>query len=1214
MLVRKCGAAIIVFVSLAGWFPAFPQEVRSTIFGRILDPTSAAVAGALVTVTNVDTNVPLSVRSNETGYYEANFLLAGNYEVRVEAPGFKQSVRRGITLPVGVRTEISFRLDLGGVTETVSVSADAPLLETGSVSSGRVMDNRNVTDLPTFNNSPLLLVKLVPGVQSGNSRRYNGVNALGGVREAGNGTNVGGTEYSLDGAPNVGQNYSANYLPYSTTIQEFRVDVSNFDASVGHGSGLNVSIMTKSGSNQTHGSLTWQHWQERWNGARFFVKQAYYRQIAAAEAAGDFARAEALRRQPMVASGRSNNYGATIGGPIRIPKVVDGRNKLFYFFSFDGFEDRKNAETGFIRTLPTLANREGDFSDLQRIDPVRYTIYDPLSIRPDPNRPGNFVRDPLVSNRVPASRIINPVYRFYNGFLPIPNSPPVNPMDEPLNNYTGSAEPYNWSYKSASNRIDYNLSERHRLFGRWTWMKYREDRQDWTYETIRGLHTNGVNRNLRSLMADYVFTRSASTVFNVLSSFSDFEEGSGFSVPFQYPPSAVGLPAYLDQKAGSNAALPIMEVAGYQTMGQSVPAFAHNQLFSVNGTVTHIRGGHTLRAGFSGRLYMKFNAQPGITSGSFSFTNEFTRRYDDTLAPAGNLGHSWAAFMMGLPSSLIVETRDSHATRSPATGWFFQDQWRATPKLTLNLGLRVEYERGLIERYDRALTYFDPSLTLPITERAQAAYAASPIPELPASAFSVRGGSLYAGVGGAPRRLNQNELMWMPRLGLAYSLNASTVLRAGYGIYQDTLNATIREPDQFGFSRTTSSNPTNNFGLDWLLGNPASGISPLADPFPVRPDGTRFDVPVGSALGPLARAGQGWTFLPFDTRRPRQQRWRIDLQRQIGANNVISVAYAGTWSDRVRVNQRLDALPEQYWAAGNQRNDALANNLNQNVPNPFRLANFPNLAQTDPAAFQQLSTQGYFTAAVIRKNSLLRPFPHMNGLTQTWAPLGNVRTDSLEAVYQRRFAGGLSLNANYVAMRAREATLFLNEFDPAPAWMISDDGYPHRIAATGVWELPFGRSRRFLRSGPLSWVAGGWQIAATYEWQPGVPLNFPNLFYYGDTADLSKGERTLDRWFNTDGFERLAARGPAAFHRRVFPMRFGDVRADGLNRMDANIQREFPLRESAFLQLRLDVLNVMNRSQFAPPVVDPYSTNFGRVVNHTATTMRFLLVQARIRF
>ena len=199
-------------------------------------------------------------------------------------------------------------------------------------------------------------------------------------------------------------------------------------------------------------------------------------------------------------------------------------------------------------------------------------------------------------------------------------------------------------------------------------------------------------------------------------------------------------------------------------------------------------------------------------------------------------------------------------------------------------------------------------------------------------------------------------------------------------------------------------------------------------------------------------------------------------------------------------------------------------------------------------------------------------------------------------------------------MRGREADQFFNEFDPAPTYQISKDSFHHRVSATGLWELPFGRGRRFLRSGPLSHIAGGWQVAATYEWQPGEPLNWPNLFYNGDTGNISGGERTLDRWFNRDNLERAAARQPAAFHRRVFPTRLENVRADGLDRMDANVQREFRFKEEFALQLRLDMLNVFNRSQFAAPVVDPVSTNFGRVTSHTATTMRFLLVQARLRF
>jgi hypothetical protein len=192
--------------------------------------------------------------------------------------------------------------------------------------------------------------------------------------------------------------------------------------------------------------------------------------------------------------------------------------------------------------------------------------------------------------------------------------------------------------------------------------------------------------------------------------------------------------------------------------------------------------------------------------------------------------------------------------------------------------------------------------------------------------------------------------------------------------------------------------------------------------------------------------------------------------------------------------------------------------------------------------------------------------------------------------------------------------MYLNEFDPEPSWILTNFGVPHRLAATGILELPFGKGRAFLQSGIASALLGGWQIAGTYEWQPGALLDWGNLFYYGDPADVANGERTLDRWFNTDGFERNAQRTPAAFQARVFPARIQGVRADGLNRIDANIQRDFRITERITFQLRMDALNAANRSQFEAPNRDPISTNFGRVTNNTSSTMRFLLFQARIRF
>jgi hypothetical protein len=429
--------------------------------------------------------------------------------------------------------------------------------------------------------------------------------------------------------------------------------------------------------------------------------------------------------------------------------------------------------------------------------------------------------------------------------------------------------------------------------------------------------------------------------------------------------------------------------------------------------------------------------------------------------------------------------------------------------------------------------------------------------------------------------------------------------------------------DQYGFSRATNTVLTNDFGQTWLAGDPANGISPLADPFPVRSDGTRFDTPLRDALGAMARVGQGFTFNSYDRRHPRVQRWRMGVQREISENTLIEVSYWGQWADRLLStsgNLRLDALPEQYWASGMTRNNAIATEMNRQVPNPFHISNFESIRASDPVLYQHMSTLAQFTTPTIAKNRLLRPFPHMNGLFDSASSLGKARTHALELNFQKRISHGFMLNASYTRMVQENRNIFENEFESEPTvWWTSDTARPHRITATGIFELPFGRGRTYLQSGILNHILGGWQIAATYEFQPGPLLGWGNLFYYGDLntfeEDATSGTKSLEQWFNTDlQFERTASNLPAAFHRRVFPRFFNGLRADGLNQWNANLLREFRITEGVRLQVRADAINLQNRSQMAAPDLSPTSTNFGRITSQTSSLNRFYQVQARIQF
>ncbi len=1205
------------------------QETRSMIFGRVLDPQSSAVPGATVVVTNVETNRAARVPANETGYYEASLLMPGSYQVTVEAAGFKKLARTGIVLPVATRLEINMQLELGTVAETISVTAEAPLLDTSTVSAGRIVDNRNVMDLPVLGNNPTLLVKLTPGISTNGVNNYLGLHSIAGGSGYYTAGNVGGNEWSIDGVPNNGASRQAAYLPYSDAIQEFKVETANFDVAVGHTSGVSIAMITKSGTNSLHGTATEQHWQQRWNGTSFFVKKRYFERINEALERGDRAEADRLRAQDMQTSGRSNNWATTIGGPVVIPKIYNGKDKLFFFFSYNGFKDLKSEEAGDInRTIPTLSDRQGDFGYLLRVDPVRYVIHDPLSVRPDPSRATHFIRTPFDDNKVPQARITNPAYNAYVNLLPIPNNNPSDATRQPSNNYLAVATPFNWDYKAFHNRMDYQHSDRHRFFGRWSWNDFLEDRGDWTYESARGLHTNGLNRHNLGATMDWVYTLTPVTVLDVAVSANEFRTGDKITVPLQFKPSDVGLPKYLDQKAGDRHILPFLDFNTYQDIGRGgVPTFTRYRLLTSKADLSHIRGKHTLRGGVDIRQHFRTGGGGGNTSGNFSFGNNYTRRNDDGFTPAGDFGHLWAAFMMGFPTGMSVASNDSSATHSPYYAFHGQDNWRLTPKLTLSVGLRVEYEMGPTERFNRAIGNFEFDPKLPISDAAEAAYARGAVAELAASQFRVRGGSTFAGVGGRSRRIFQNELLWLPRAAVAYNLSPKTVIRGGYGLFYDTLNVLNQGISQSGYSRSTGTPITPDFGMTWLVADPRNGIPPMADPFPIRADGTRFDTPPREGLGLMHVVGGGFDFNDFNSRHARQQRWHISVQRQLTPNMLVEVSYAGSASDRVYIDDRpLNPLPEQFFADGLVRNDANAGNMDANIASPFRITNFSDIQRSNPFLYGFMANSGFYNAsATIRKNRLLRPYPHMAAdLRQDLSPIGEVRTDALQVRFERRFSRGFNLNFAYSRLNAREADVFLNEFDPLPSWRESNDGRPHRVVATGIYELPFGKGRPFLQTGVLNHILGGFQVAASYEFQPGGLLGFGNEFYFGDLADINTGERTLDRWFNArckdprnpsdTGFECVAGRRANGPHKRVFPTRIPGLRADMTNQWNANIQRDFRIREGTTLQLRLDALNLQNRSQFAGPSTGPTSTDFGRVTAQTDATKRWIQLQGRIRF
>jgi hypothetical protein len=1274
--IRWFSLVLLALLALPGG-TALAQETRSTILGTVKDAAGAVVAGATVEVVNTETNTASKASTNDSGYFEVPYLLPGTYAITVTAPGFKKAVQRNFPLTVNSRANIDITLEVGGTDETVTVTATAPLLETTTGSGTASLEQRQISDLPVMSNSAILLARTAPGMQWTAQPNYLALHSNVGGSQVSAAGGVGGNEFSLDGVPNLAGGRRAGYLPYTDTVAEFKVETAPFDASKGHTTSATISLSTKSGTNEYHGALTWQHWQQRLNATQSTTNAGYWSRIRQAEAAGNTALAERLRSQSPQPTGRSNNWAGSVGGPVRVPWVYNGQDKLFFFFSYNAFKDVKTEEaTNVNRTVPSDAHRRGDFSDLLRLDPVRYQIYDPRTAR---LVNGVVVRDPFPNNQVP---ILNPMYKFYEALYPRANNVPGVVSAEGFNNYLASATAFNWDYKAFTNRVDFQLSPKQRMFGKWSYSNFApEDRSDWVYETARGLLIAGLVRKNIGVTFDHVYTFNATTIFNWSVAWNRFIEGNASNaVQTSFPPSKVGLPSYLDAKAGSNIHLPSLDFSdgSYSDFTRGYPGFTRFSVGTVRGELSKFIGTHSVRIGVDLRENWRASNGPGQSSGSFTYNNAFVRQAQNTTN-AGVLGLEWAAFMLGVPSGVNISTNDDLYLTNKFYSGYVQDDWKLSRRLTLNLGLRYELEGGFRERFNRGLTGFDLNAQLPIAAGAQAAYATlttpagARFPLPPASQFVVRGGTTYLGKDGAPETVNRSQPGWMPRVGFAYQLDEKTVLRGGWGMFFDTNNVLNDGLNQTGYSRNTGTPITNDNGLTFngtnltsaeCRANVANCRTLLADPFPVRADGTRFNVPLGNALGLMALQGRGLTFLDYDWERARQHRWRIGLQRQLTNSIVVEVAYLGSRTDRIQVGRRLDALPAQYWATGLIRNNALANELNSQLRNPFNISNFAALATSNPVLYADMQANGFFTNANISKSQLLRPYPNMNGLTNGRDPGGEQVYNHLEATVTKRLSQGLSFQASYIWASNLERLSRENEFDEGLVWRPSNNSAPHSLNTNFIYEFPFGKGRRWLADNSwLNALVGGWQVSGIYYKQTGRAYDMGNWFYFGnDLRAIAKDAKaqTTDAWFNWQLFpgasrdysaaNRTAYEArirsivpeavlqqmgnicgsssnqactyanvipnnfqPNSFHRRVFPQRLNWLRGHGKNQLDFNLLRRFAVTEKQSLEFRLDLINAFNHVLWDNPNTDINSSNFGKVTGQW-NTPRWIQFQLRYTF
>jgi len=1142
MRYRSCILCLSLAAALSG--PAWPQEARGRLLGRVTDDSAAVIPQVEVKITNRDTGVTTTAVTNEQGNYAAPFLIPGFYNLAAEKTGFKRFVREGLELRVDDRLEVNITLQLGDVIETITVAAETPLLDTTSASMGQVVDSRRISDLPLPHGVAFQLIKLAPGTSFTQSHaQFDQPYAPSHMASYSmDGARSGRNELSLDGVPNTstgGNNEVISaYVPPADVVAEFKVQTAAFDASVGQTEGGVVDVSLKSGTNALHGTAYYTKMDPVLQANSFFGNLA-------GQPKGDY---------------DYNRWGVNGGGPVWFPKLYDGRNRTFFLHGYEAI--RTVYPRGTTLTVPTAKQREGDLSDLLKIGPS-YQIYDPYSWRPVTG--GRFQSDPIAGNVIPPSRI-SPIARNILKYYPLPNQ---SGTADGRNNLALPNETEDLTYYTHMFRLDQNFSEKHRIFSRVTVYKRYSIYDDWFHNAATGSWFEFLSRGFAF---DDVYSFSPTFVMNLRYGYNRFVRRYDAKVEaYAFDLTSLGFPAsYSNAIDPAIRRFPDIRPGGYAGSYNSGILWNPTDIHSLTAAFDKVVQGHTIKFGAEYRAYRENRYQyPNSTTGRFDFGTTYTRGPVDN-SPAAPIGQDLASLLLGIATGGGVDRNASLAEQSTVWAGYVQDDWKVTRRLNLTLGLRYEIEGPLTERYNRTVRGFDSDFVQPIDAQVRANYAKSPTPEVPPDQFRLRGGLLFAGVGNQPRTLwERDRNNFMPRIGLAYNLQRRTVLRAGYGMFYGFLGQRRGDAIQTGFSQNTPLIASLDGGVTY--------VATLANPYP-----TGILGPSGAALGALTYVGMGVSFFNPKPVAPYMQRWQFGIQHELPHRVAVEAAYVGNRGTKIETTRELNATPLAYLSTSPVRDQARIDYLSTNLPNPFGT-----LLPGTSRAGQYLSRGAFLIA-----------YPHFTSLTTTTNE-GYSWYHSLQLKMEKRFSHGYTFQAAYTWSKLMEATGFLNGADPRPERVISDQDYPHRLALSGIWELPLGRGRKFLSSlGPLAdRIAGGWQVQGLFNGQSGQALGFGNVIFNGDLHNivLPKDQRKVQRWFNVDaGFERDSRKQLGSNVRR-FPTRFNGIRADGINLLDLSVIKYVAIKERFKLQFRGEFLNAPNHPMFQNPNTSVTSTAFGTI-------------------
>lgn len=1113
-------------------FYSFAETYYGGIRGTVLDPTGQVISSATVRLKNEATNVERAVTTNSSGEYVFSSLDPASYTITVASPGFKTLTRSGVVVSTQEFLTLDLKVDLGTANDSVLVTAEMPVVDNSNASNGQVIDTQKLADLPNLGRNPFLFSKLNNDVAPVGDPRFNRFQDQSGSSQISiAGGPIRGNNYLIDGVPITDSLNRAVIIPSIEATQEVKVQANTYDAEIGRTGGGVFNTTLKSGTNSLHGSLLGYTRQTDWLANNYFLNQS----------------GTPRPDTPFY------NYGASIGGPVIIPKIYNGENKTFFWMAAEGYRQKSPLTNNFA--VPTALERKGNFSQSFDSTGKLVTILDPAT------------GQPYAGNMIPAAKL-SPIGLAIAAAFPLPNKTGV---PYAANNYAGS--------DVLTDRADEGVFKLdHQFFNWWkanaSYLHYgsREPGGN-PLQSIAG--TGGVSyllyRKVDAFQLNNTILLGPTTVLNIGFGFNRFPNNS-LDTSNGFDQTTLGFPASYVSKLQKKS-FPAITMTNFASLGtsNSGPGVFYSRTL-VTG-ISKALGRQSLKGGFEFRSISVDFTDISSSNGSFTFGNDFQSKND------------LVNLLEGFPSSGSVTTTTKLATNVPYYAGYFQDDYRITERLTLNLGLRYEWEAGLSERQNQYAVGFDANATNPLQAT---------------SGVTTKGGIEFAGQNGYPTSCcSYSDKKFAPRVGGAYALNSKTVVRLGYGIFYAPVSFSNSSAYAPGYTQT-STYVASNDGLKTPAGT-------LSNPYP-----NGVLQPIGNSLGYLTGVGSSLTTWWQGAKSPIVHQYSFDIQRELPFEIGLEVGYVGSLSRHLLPGNtnNIDQLPDSFLALGSQ--------LNQSVSNPY----------------YGKGGAGVIGGSTVAYNQLLRPFPEFSSVN-VYNYTAHAKYDSLNLKAQKRFSKGLTFLTTYTWSKNEDSTWaasnFLNASQTSPQdvynlgseWSRSVIDIPHRFTAATTYDLPFGKGQMFSVSNPiLNLFVGNWSLNTITIFQSGSPLAIyqnsnnnkalgtfvqrPNLTA-SDACYSGSPEARLNSYLNPGAFSTAPA-----FSYGDAPRTLGCL-SPGYANWDISLFKSFPIRERVSLQFRAEALNAFNTPQFRAPNMAFGNANFGKITQQ-ANYPRYIQLGGRISF